>query len=124
MISPILAGVQPILTAGNFGEIAERLSGAGIQHLSMKSQGVGRCCRRSLGSRRTPLMPASSAAADLFALLTVDLPEEHCRDLKARTAEVLPQPKIIAYELSAGGPPCRCQYIPPLAALFHCHVAP
>ena len=133
LISPILAGVQPILTAGNFGEIADRLSGAGIQHLSMKSLGMGRCCRRSLprGSRRTPLMSqaASSAAADLFALLKVDMPAKHCRDLKAQTAEVLPQPagetaKIIAYELSAGGPPCRCQYIPPLAALFHCHVAP
>ena len=54
LISPILAGVQPILTAGNFGEIADRLSGAGIQHLSMKSQCMGRCCRRSRLSPDAP----------------------------------------------------------------------
>ena len=111
LISPILAGVQPILTAGNFGEIADRLSGAGIQHLSMKSLGMGRCCRRSLprGSRRTPLrvMSAFSAAADLFALLKVDLPEVNFRDLNARTAQVLSQQSDGVFELSAGGPACR-----------------
>ena len=92
MISPILAGVQPILIAGNFGEIADRLSGAGIQHLSMKSLGLGCCCLRSLprSSRRTSLMSALSAAADTFALLKVDLSEVHYGDLKSRTAQVLP----------------------------------
>jgi hypothetical protein len=115
LISPILAGVQPILAAGNFGEIADRLSGAGIQHLSMKSLGMGRCCRRSLprGSRRTPLMPALSAAADLFALLKVDLPEVNFRDLNARTAQVLSQQSDGKFELSAGGPACRVSVDPP-----------
>jgi hypothetical protein len=57
LISPILAGVQPILTAGNFGEIADRLSGAGIQHLALRCEPLLETVKL-LRQQGLPLLPA------------------------------------------------------------------
>ena len=45
MSSP-LTGLQPILRAGGFGNIAHLVDGAGTQHISFKGSGMSRCCRR------------------------------------------------------------------------------
>ena len=45
MSSP-LTGLQPILRAGGFGDIAHLVDGAGTQHMSVKGPGMSRCCRR------------------------------------------------------------------------------
>jgi hypothetical protein len=61
-ITPTLAGTQPLFSTGGFGDIAARLGGAAVVHMSMKSDSMSCYCRRSLpcGSRKTPLMSAVS----------------------------------------------------------------
>ena len=61
-ITPTLAGTRPVFGTGGFGDIALRLDGAAVMHMSMKSDSTSRYCRRSLpcGSRKTPLMSAVS----------------------------------------------------------------
>ena len=126
LMTPTQAGVQPIMRTsgkGGFGGIANRVAGAGTQHMAFKAKCMRRSCRhcrRSLPrcSCRTPLMSALSAAAKLksYVLAKIDVPAELCPDLDSRDSEVdvvLLPPGGPARELSAGGPACRVSVHPP-----------